>query len=196
MRESVGTYPAFLPFLGSHAERQEPRNPVFRRRTANYPKPGLKCRSPDRGCAGRSGENIVEWKDSYSLGIEEIDNQHKRLLRGFTAIEDAISSGKGWSFTHFAVLELRTTARAHFMFEEGLMRLFGFPKTEILDHSREHEQFFRKLDDIERHSIRDSAEKDMVDFLRRWLAEHILATDKSYAAHILTGAKIVSGATA
>lgn len=133
----------------------------------------------------------MEWKDSYSLGIAEIDNQHKGLLRKFTAIENAISSGKGWSVVHYAVVELRKQASAHFQFEEALLRLFGFPQPELMAHSKEHEYFFVKLDEIERHSLNDSAEQEMVGFLSSWLTKHILVTDRAYAGFILAGAQVV-----
>lgn len=133
----------------------------------------------------------MEWKDSYSLGIAEIDSQHKGLLRKFTAIENAITSKKGWSVVHYAVVELRKQASAHFQFEEALMRLFGFPQPELIAHNKEHEFFFVKLDEIERHSLKDSAEQDMINFLRSWLTNHISGTDRAYAGYILAGAQVV-----
>ena len=131
----------------------------------------------------------MEWKNEYSVGILEIDDQHKLLLRSFTAIEESIRLGEGWSNTHYAILELNQLARMHFTFEEAIMHLFGYPETEA--HQNEHLHFFSRMASIERHSLKKSAEVEMVQFLRGWLTSHILGSDRGYAKHIFSGAQVV-----
>ena len=131
----------------------------------------------------------MEWKDDYSIGILEIDDQHKLLMRGFSAIEEAIVRNSGWSDTHYAIVELIKIAHIHFTFEEALMRIFGFPGTE--PHQKEHEHFFAKLDNIERLALKETAKIEIVTFMQDWLATHILANDRAYAKHILSGAQVV-----
>jgi hemerythrin len=131
----------------------------------------------------------MEWKDEYSVGILEIDDQHKLLLRSFTAIEESIRLDQGWSNTHYAILDLNQLARMHFTFEEAIMHMFGYPETEA--HQNEHQQFFSRMASIERHSLKKSAEVEMVQFLRSWLTTHILGSDRGYAKHIFSGAQVV-----
>jgi hemerythrin-like metal-binding protein len=131
----------------------------------------------------------MKWKDEYSIGILEIDDQHKLLLRSFTAIEEAINLNEGWSNTHYAILELIQLAQMHFSFEDAIMRMFAYPDIEA--HQKEHQSFFDKLASIERHSLKKSADVEMVQFLRGWLATHILGSDRGYAHHIFSGAQIV-----
>lgn len=131
----------------------------------------------------------MEWKDEYSVGILEIDDQHKLLLRSFTAIEESIRLDQGWSNTHYAILDLNQLARMHFTFEEAIMHMFGYPETEA--HQNEHQQFFSRMASIERHSLKKSAEVEMVQFLRSWLTMHILGSDRGYAKHIFSGAQVV-----
>jgi hemerythrin len=131
----------------------------------------------------------MEWKDEYSIGILEIDNQHKHLMYGFSVIEETIILGKGWSDTHYAIVEVIKIANMHFAFEEALMRIFGYPGTE--SHQKEHQHFFAKLDSIERLSLKETAKIEIVTFMQDWLATHILVNDRGYAKHILSGAQIV-----
>lgn len=131
----------------------------------------------------------MEWKDKYSVGILEIDDQHKLLLRSFTALEEAIKLNQGWSNTHYAILDLIQLARMHFSFEEAIMRMFAYPGMEA--HQKEHQSFFAKLGSIERHSLKKSADVEMVQFLRGWLTTHILGSDRGYAHHIFSGAQVV-----
>jgi hemerythrin len=131
----------------------------------------------------------MEWKDQYSLGIVEIDDQHKLLMGGFSSIEESIVQNKGWSETHYAIVELIKIAHMHFSFEEALMRIFGYPGTE--PHQMEHQHFFAKLDSIERLALKETAKIEVVTFMQDWLANHILANDRAYAKHILSGAQVV-----
>ena len=130
----------------------------------------------------------MEWKDEYSIGIVEIDDQHKLLMGGFSAIEESIVQERRWSDTHYAIVELIKIAHMHFTFEEALMRIFGYPGAE--PHQKEHQHFFAKLDSIERLALKETAKIEIVTFMQDWLATHILANDRGYAKHILSGAQV------
>ena len=131
----------------------------------------------------------MHWRDEYVLGIQEMDNQHKTLIQGFTAIEEAIRLEKNWSTIHFNITDLKDFARFHFSCEEALMRMFGYPEIKL--HTAEHTHFFKVLSDIEINSIRKSVEKDLVKFLRLWLTKHIVGSDREVARHILSGASVM-----
>jgi hemerythrin len=131
----------------------------------------------------------MKWKDEYSVGIIEIDNQHKLLLQSFSAIVESINLDKGWSNTHYAIVKLNQLAHMHFSFEEAMMRMFGYPEAEA--HQKEHHNFFAKLESIEKQLLTKSADVEMVKFLRGWLTTHILGSDRGYAKHIFSGAQVV-----
>jgi hemerythrin len=131
----------------------------------------------------------MKWKDEYSVGILEIDNQHKLLLRSFSSIVESIRLDQGWSNTHYAIVKLNQLAHMHFSFEEAMMRMFGYPEAEA--HQREHHNFFVKLNNIESHLLKKPADLEMVKFLQGWLTTHILGSDRGYAQHIFSGAQVV-----
>lgn len=130
----------------------------------------------------------MEWKDEYSVGIEEIDNQHKKLLLLFSAVQDAVNAGKGWSAIHFSILEVTDFARFHFRFEEALMRLYAFPDYE--SHSKAHLKILAEADRLVGESLRDDTSDKVAKFLRDWLIDHIQGSDRSYALHIFSGATV------
>ena len=142
-----------------------------------------------RGWAAPSGGADLQWRDTYSLGIREIDEQHRVLIGNFATIEEAIRQGRNWSTVYFHVTNLKEFARFHFTCEEALMRLFGFPDLRL--HAAEHAHFFKVLTEIERHSINKSIEKDLVKFLLMWMTKHIVGSDREFAKHILSGAAVV-----
>jgi hemerythrin len=124
----------------------------------------------------------MDWKDSYSVGIEEIDSQHKELLRLFRTITESVSQNS-WSEVHFQIVELNNFAKFHFQFEEALMRFFGYP--DAARHAISHQAFYTRLDEIMRSSIITTVQDEMVRFLFNWMTQHILVSDRGYSRHIL-----------
>lgn len=131
----------------------------------------------------------MHWRNEYSLGIVEIDSQHKQLIGHFGVIEEAIREGQSWSSIYFLIAELKDFARFHFTCEEALMRLFGFPDLRL--HAAEHAHFFKVLAEIEMNSISKAIERELVEFLRVWMTKHIVGSDRSFARHVLSGAAVV-----
>ena len=130
----------------------------------------------------------MHWRDEYSLGIPEIDNQHKTLIGLFDAIEEAVKLGESWSTTYFHIAELRDFARFHFACEEALMRVFDFPDSSL--HTAEHTHFLKFLSEMENSSLRKSVEKDLVKLLRSWVTKHIVGSDRDFSRHVLSGAAV------
>lgn len=132
----------------------------------------------------------MQWKPEYSVGINEIDAQHKDLIAQFFNVVKIVTAKYNWEQIHYAIVELGQVARRHFDFDEALMRLFGIPDVE--KHKADHEYFFIKMAEIEQHSLRASAETEMIKFLYAWLRDHILAADRQdYAEFILGIAPVV-----
>ena len=135
----------------------------------------------------------MKWTQEYSLGIREIDEQHKRIVELFSKINTAIDGGAGWSAINYDILELLDFAQKHFVFEEALMRLYGYQ--EIIGHAESHLIFVAKIVEVQRQSLQktttDIALKELQQFSYDWLKKHILEEDKKYADYILSGVSIV-----
>lgn len=131
----------------------------------------------------------MHWRNEYSLGIVELDDQHKQLIGHFGAIEEAIRQEQNWSSVYFLIAELKDFARFHFTCEEALMRLLDFPDLRL--HAAEHAHFFKVLAEIEMNSISKAIERELVEFLRVWMTKHIVGSDRAFAQHVLSGAAVV-----
>jgi hemerythrin len=131
----------------------------------------------------------IEWKDEYSVGLQEIDNQHRQLLALFGRVAESLRDAASWSELHYRIVELRSFAEFHFEFEEALMRMFGY--VEQAQHADSHKQFFVRMAEFEKNSILGETKQDMLKFLFDWLFSHILKSDKAYAQYILSGAPVV-----
>lgn len=127
---------------------------------------------------------LTTWKEEYSVGIDEIDSQHKVLINCISTLEQSIADAdekRRWMAIHYAIVQLSDYTRIHFSVEESLMRIIGFPGCDA--HIGEHKKFVTYLRDVERKSIsHDVTEDEIVTFLRAWLVKHILNDDKQYAS--------------
>lgn len=132
------------------------------------------------------------WSDEYSVGIEEIDAQHKELIVRFAQVQQAIANRQGWSELHFAILGILRYADFHFQFEEALMRMYGYPK--LADHIQEHRHILRAAETMIDESLREIALDDVAQFYQSWLATHIQEADRPYAEFILAGHPVVKPA--
>lgn len=124
---------------------------------------------------------IVNWQDSYSVGMAEIDEQHRALFDTVNRLWAAII-GKGEPAVVLALLdELEGYTVQHFSAEEIFMRQNGFPDFER--HKKLHAVFVQRMAQERRAAAAGkSLSLDLLHFLKDWLIEHIQVEDQRYAA--------------
>ena len=125
----------------------------------------------------------MDWDSDYSVGIHEIDEQHRTLVEHVTAIERSVSEGERWGTVHVALARLTIFTEIHFAVEESLMRIHDYPRLE--EHANEHRAFTDRVRALQERSLRDRVSPNMAGFLRTWVEKHIPNHDKSYAFHFL-----------
>ena len=129
---------------------------------------------------------FMEWNDKISVGIEEIDEQHKQLLDLINRLYDAMISGeKKLQVARDVLNDLMQYTVVHFAVEESLFRIFNYPDYEA--HCAHHSELRAQVIDINRKV--QSGEKmvtpELLVFLRKWLTNHIMVEDKAYAPVLL-----------
>jgi hemerythrin len=75
-----------------------------------------------------TSRQYVQWKDEYSVGIESIDSQHKKLLGLINSLQTAVNYKTGEAFEREALDELVDYTKTHFKFEEDMMEQNGYPE--------------------------------------------------------------------
>ena len=84
----------------------------------------------------------IEWRDSYSVGIEYLDSQHRKLLELINKIGDAAGTGLSKA-SCFAVLNAMIRyAQEHFTTEERYLEKNSYPK--YLEQKGAHEKFVQE----------------------------------------------------
>lgn len=132
-------------------------------------------------------EQIAVWDDTrYSVGIEEIDNQHKELFRLVNELYKARNMSKDElkSFLPKFLKSISDYAIFHFESEERYMNAIRYNKTH---HIKQHKDFVSTVFDVITTYNR-TREFDVVGvsrFLYKWLIDHIGRIDKSFGKEYL-----------
>jgi hemerythrin len=123
---------------------------------------------------------LISWKDSLSVGISEIDEQHKRLVGLINKLFDAMSQGKSKEIMHTVLGELSNYVITHFATEEKLMKQLGYEDYDY--HKQEHKFFIDKINEFKmKFSTGDATiSLEVLNFLKDWLLKHIIGTDRKY----------------
>lgn len=123
---------------------------------------------------------FMPWASTLELGIAEIDDQHKELVRLTNALHDELASASPRRPEIGAVLEgLVDYTHNHFIVEEVLFAQHGYPETPA--HQAQHNRFTAKAMDLLLR-FEDGAEVSIeaLEFLKVWLIEHICKVDRAY----------------
>lgn len=128
-----------------------------------------------------TSRKFVAWDDSLSVGIEVIDEDHKKLLSLINNLQTAILYPTGEAFERQALGELVDYTKYHFAREEKLMQDNGYPDFE--PHKEQHEKMIMEvssyMDAYEKN--REATIDDLTSFLKTWLINHIAGTDQNYS---------------
>lgn len=125
---------------------------------------------------------LMTWKDDYSVKVKLIDQQHKKLIDLLNKMYDGLREQRGKEVIGGVLAELVSYTEGHFTTEERLMSTHKYPGYDV--HKLEHHMLVKKVTDFQKEfqAGRTSVSLDVMNFLRDWLTNHILGTDKRYSA--------------
>ncbi|MDR2925441.1 MAG: bacteriohemerythrin [Azoarcus sp.] len=124
----------------------------------------------------------LQWSDHFSVGIPEIDEQHKTLFNLIDKIHTAILERKGTAACAEVLDELVDYTRIHFGLEQSLMHMGKYPEYDA--HCVLHRELVTEVESLQSkiHSGQAAISFELLHFLRTWLTKHILGEDMKYAA--------------
>jgi hemerythrin-like metal-binding protein len=128
--------------------------------------------------------DTFRWTKTYSVNIDLLDRQHQQLIEGINELDHALRAGEGNAALDPLLDKLAKYSLEHFAAEEGLMQEHQFPG--LSTHQTQHEMFRRKIADfIDSHKAqKPGVPVSLMLFMRDWLKDHVLKTDKQYSAFL------------
>lgn len=124
---------------------------------------------------------LIEWSESLSVGIETIDEQHKRLIALINELHTAMLERRAKDVMGHVFDELIEYTKSHFALEEQLFQEHGYP--EEAAHVADHHRIAKKVLELKQEfdEGNTAVTLEVMRFLRDWFGNHIVGTDKKYA---------------
>lgn len=125
---------------------------------------------------------LITWRDEFSIGVSEIDDQHRKLFdianRAYTLLKNQLLVDK-YDAIVAIIDELKEYTAYHFNYEQEYMARIGYKR--LLSHKVLHDDFIEKINSINLNKIDEDQEQyllDILDFVVKWIEGHILGQDK------------------
>jgi hemerythrin len=121
----------------------------------------------------------IEWTPDMSVGIGEIDAQHREFIRLIAGMPEKMSAGYDTKSAVELVAFLEGYADRHFTTEENYMSVYSYPA--LGAHKVLHDKFRAEIKLMREKAEKEEAARAILDINRRiynWFVEHIKVTDK------------------
>jgi hemerythrin-like metal-binding protein len=122
----------------------------------------------------------LEWEDAYSVGVLEIDQQHKQMFAIINELIDAIGTDVKKERLVEIINSLVEYKKNHFATEEKYFKEFNFEGA--AEHISAHKKFEEDLLKIQEECKDDVVMLafELIDFIEDWLISHLMTMDQKY----------------
>jgi len=126
--------------------------------------------------------SYIKWEPKYSVGVEILDEQHRKLFDIVNDLIDEIEMGSNHLLP--VIGDLVAYISVHFKQESIVMMESNYPG--FMKHSREHRDFTEKVQAFLQNYEQGDAELGlkMIVFLKEWIFNHTTRLDIEYAHHL------------
>ncbi len=140
---------------------------------------------------------FITWSNEYSVNIKEIDRQHQFLINIVNKMHELVMADAGDSANRSEsdIKRIRSDIRRvfakladytnyHFRTEEELFKTHNYPGFQV--HKRQHNELVLQVLELQRRFLKNevSITQEIFDFLKEWLINHILVSDKEYTVFL------------
>lgn len=128
----------------------------------------------------------MTWDDSLSIGVELIDEQHKKWIERLSDVQAAIEDLRGMPQIANTLDFLVDYTEFHFSTEEKSMSDTGYPELE--NHRAKHQELKGTLDDLiadfRDYGVTEKLSQAVGTLLGNWLRDHIRVVDQAFAVFL------------
>jgi hemerythrin len=124
--------------------------------------------------------SYLQWTENLSVGIERMDDHHKKLVDLINMLFDAMS-GDATRAVDTVLNDLVDYTRYHFGEEEKLLEACAYPDLE--EHRKIHRAMVAEVVAMRQKYNADPSSvtaAETLDFLSKWLMRHIIGKDLRY----------------
>jgi hemerythrin len=128
-----------------------------------------------------------EWTEKCSVGIPELDAQHRHLIELLGELLKGMQAPDSKGIDAAAFKELNRYAEWHLHREELVLRVRHYPG--YAEHKVEHDNYRKKLAALESQSERPDFNVRITNFVSEWWRFHVMGSDQDYARYFRSQSK-------
>lgn len=120
---------------------------------------------------------LLQWRDTFSVGVPEVDHEHQKLIALINSLHTTLVADRSSPAVEEFLGEINSNIAAHFALEEKVMRDRRYDELDA--HKANHEKL---LDDL--RDIMDAYDMDpnldeaiLSERLENWFASHFRTHD-------------------
>ncbi|OAI06305.1 hemerythrin domain-containing protein [Methylomonas methanica] len=168
----------YANFYGNDLYHQARQSFVFKKCQTKTPDNIAKHRVVELLKAPQPGSLLhFAWQESYALGDEKIDDQHK----DFFVLAERLLAAVNKHEMNDALFDLYQHVKVHFGEEEAFMNQVGFHHYK--SHVKEHNLMLEKLLEMDKKIQQDDwSTEEVMGFIDKW-TQHILKSDMAFNQH-------------
>ena len=128
---------------------------------------------------------FIVWNDRLSVEVASVDREHQELINILNELYDSIAKGAGQEAVSETLARLTAYTEHHFRHEEALFSRTSYPDVAV--HRRQHADMVGWLAEWQRRyegGDLSGLSLEVVNYLKNWLFDHILGTDRQYTEYL------------
>ena len=128
---------------------------------------------------------LMTWSEKLSVGVKQLDDDHKKLVGMVNQLYDAIQSGHGKDSLGKILAELITYTTVHFAREEKFFAQTNYADTAA--HKKQHDDLTKQVLDVQQKykaGVSGTLSLEVMNFLKNWLITHIQGSDQKYGPYL------------
>jgi hemerythrin len=128
---------------------------------------------------------LMTWNEKLSVGVQLLDDDHKKLVGMVNQLYDAIQTGHGKDSLGKILDGLVDYTKVHFAHEERF-----FEQTKYADaaaHRKQHSDLTNQVLDVQKKykaGVNGTLSLEVMNFLKNWLITHIQGSDQKYGPYL------------
>jgi hemerythrin len=126
----------------------------------------------------------LEWNDAMSVGIPEIDEDHKFFITLVNRFNESVADRMDIAEVRQRMQDIVNHTERHFADEEKLLNEFGYP--DAADHARIHAQVKDELRQVMGSIPTGGTDYELIEAglkIKQKIIDHILEEDMKYAEY-------------
>jgi hemerythrin-like metal-binding protein len=126
----------------------------------------------------------IKWRDSYEIGFKGVDEQHQQLVSILNELYEAQITGTSKIMIGETLDKVIDYTKYHFESEEKYMKEYNYLRFD--EHHKQQRDLVEQAEKLKKDFSSNNLLLSLktLDFLKDWLINHILGSDKDFGEFV------------